>query len=691
LWMGFLVLITLIVYGQALQGGFIWDDDRHVTQNANLRDGEGLKRIWTFIFSGEPAQANTLQARYVPQYYPITHTMFWLQYRVFGLNAFGYHAITLLVHAGSAVLLWRILARLKIPGAWLAAAVFAVHPVNVESVAWISELKNTLSLLLALGSLWFYLRFADAIDETPLEPRATASKTSGQVGVLYVATFGMFVMALLAKTVVVTLPVVILLILWWKRRPLVRHGLALIPFLVVGGVMAWLTRHIETDNVGAAGPDWDLSFAQRTLIAGRAVWFYLGKLLLPIQQSFFYEKWDLSSPHPMLWLFPLSVVAVLGVLGVLALKKPRLRGMFVAFAIFVITLFPALGFVSFYPMRFSYVADHFQYFSTISIITLVVSALALVTARVDKEKISRVIAGSAILLMLLGCTAWVRAGVFVDEIKLWSDTVAKNRTSMMARVNLAGALSDSAPIEASLGNIPEAESRLDRAAALYDEVLGREPDSAEALTGKANILFRRNRHSAALELFERAFARNPRLVAAARGAGGCLLHLKRPAEALQWFNKALEIDPTSIRTHILAADAAVITNDIDAAIRHYRFVIENRPTDLNFNRARVDLARIFIELEAYGDANRLLYNYMQLDSQNPEAWTMMGDTELERPGGTREAALACYRAAVSIDANYEPAAKALDALNRATTQGATQPTTAVAPTANSPDTAPTGE
>jgi protein O-mannosyl-transferase len=127
-----LVVAVLIAYLPALQGGYIWDDNRYVTENPILPQPDGLAAIWT-----DPGATI--------QYYPMVFTTFWLEYRLWGLNPLGYHATNILLHALSALLLWAILRRLAVPGAWLAAALFALHPVHVESVAWVTERKNVLS------------------------------------------------------------------------------------------------------------------------------------------------------------------------------------------------------------------------------------------------------------------------------------------------------------------------------------------------------------------------------------------------------------------------------------------------------------------------------------------------------------------------------------------------------------------
>ena len=252
--------LVLVSYAPVLRAGFIWDDDGYVTENSTLHSIDGLRRIWFEIGA-------------VPQYYPLVHTSFWIEQHAWGLSATGYHAVNILLHAANAILVWRVLTRLQVPGAWLGAALFAVHPVEVESVAWITERKNVLSLALALSSMLCYWRFAPAESPTTASPRARAG--------YYLASWLVFVAALLSKTVVATMPAVLLVICWWKRgRVTWGDVLPLLPFFAVGVALGSITVWTETHVVGAVGEDWALTPIQRLLVAGRALWFYAGKLAL---------------------------------------------------------------------------------------------------------------------------------------------------------------------------------------------------------------------------------------------------------------------------------------------------------------------------------------------------------------------------------------------------------------------------
>ncbi len=434
LWAAVLALLALVAFWPAINGTFLWDDDQYVTHNHALLDASGLKEIWKI-------PPGTIQ------YYPLTFTVFWVEHHIWENNALGYRVVNLLLHAGAAVVLWRILRRLKIPGAWAAAAIWAVHPLQAESVCWISECKNVLSGVLALGSVLFYLEFAGLYD--PSSNRRTWNLNADWQ--TYAISAGLFLLAMLAKTAVVFLPLAILLILWWKGRLTFARILGTVPMLIIGAALAWETSRLETDPngaIGASGPEWQLSAAQRLLISGRDFWFYIGKLLVPIHQSFIYPRIVPSTQEAGQWVFLLAAIIFLIVLFGGVGKTGR--GLLAAVLCYLLLIFPALGFFNVYPFRYSFVADHFQYLAGIPLIVLAVSIGARILGPLWKTsgpsqeqqpaKSSPAVALIvSILLVVLGATAWIRADVFAEPTKLWEDVLQpdKNPNSWLASYNLA--------------------------------------------------------------------------------------------------------------------------------------------------------------------------------------------------------------------------------------------------------------
>ncbi|HMB94405.1 MAG TPA: hypothetical protein VKK61_00025, partial [Tepidisphaeraceae bacterium] len=414
-----------------------------------MKDAHGLERIW-FRWGA------------TPQYYPLTHTSFWIEYRFWQLDPLGYHITNVAIHAANALLLWLLLRRLQIPGAWLAAAIFAVHPVNVESVAWISERKNCLAMLFTLLSMIAYFE---------------ESKKA------YAASLILFICAMLSKTVVAPVPAVLLVIIWWKRGRISRRDLLrLSPFFVVGIGMGVMTALMERNYVGAHGPDWNFSFADRILIAGRAIWFYAGELIWPVKLTFNYPRWPIDSHVWWQWGFPIAIVIALIVLAL-----SRKRQTLVAALIFCGTLFPALGFFNTYPMRYSFVADHFQYISAPALI-----ALAAVWLRKSR-------AMSAVLLCVLATLTWRQAHIYAGPETIWRDTIAKNPQSWLAKYNLGVQLSNNA------ANQQQLLEALD----LFDQVQAIRPQHEKLQTSRGDALAKLGRLDEALIIFQNELQKSP--------------------------------------------------------------------------------------------------------------------------------------------------------------------------------------
>jgi protein O-mannosyl-transferase len=418
LWAGVLALLVFVAFFPAVSGQFLWDDDHHVglISSLHLDSLEGLAKIWM-------PQAAT------PQYYPLTFTSFWLEHFIWNDNPLGYHLGNLILHAGSAVLVWRLLRRLKVPGAWLASAIWAVHPLQAESVCWISERKNVLCGLLFFASIWFYLEYADLADGPSLR--------TGNKKLAYGLSWLLFVLALFAKTVACAMPVAMAIILWWKGRKLNRKTLGpLIPFLAAGLALGAITVYLETSpngNVEARGPDWNLSPIQRLLIAGRGVWFYVAKLVWPTQLTFSYPRPVLSPSDVIQWLYVIGAIAAVAIVWI---GRNRWgRGPLAAVLYYGITLFPALGFINIFPMRYSFVADHFQYLSGLSLIVLAV-ATATVAMRRLKFPPAAAAAVAAVFVGLLVVPSWIQAHIYESPLTLWQDTLEKNPQSWMAADNL---------------------------------------------------------------------------------------------------------------------------------------------------------------------------------------------------------------------------------------------------------------
>jgi len=419
-----LLVLALAAYAPAFNGAFLWDDDKYIALNETLRSADGLARIWS-------TPGATIQ------YYPLVYSTFWVEYHLWGLKPIGYIVVNTLLHGTNAILLWLVLRRLGVPGAWLAAAIFAVHPVHVESVAWIQERKNVLSGCFFFAAILAYLQFAGVQSDNRVSAIPPAKVRTASPG-WYILALALALCALFSKTVTCSLPAVLALLLWWKRERLgVRDWLALVPFFVLSLGLGLVTVWVEKRFLGAEGADFHLSVLERCLLAGRALWFYAGKLILPVNLVFIYPRWHIDATAWWQYLFPLAAVAVLALLW---LWRGRIgKGPLVAVLFFAGVLLPTLGFVNFYFMRMSFVADHFLYLPSAGLLALAAALMVKGRQRFPDSSRLFVLVAAAVLLFL-GGTTWMQERHFSSQEALWTDTLAKNSECWLAHNNLGNDL-----------------------------------------------------------------------------------------------------------------------------------------------------------------------------------------------------------------------------------------------------------
>ncbi len=507
-----LVAATTAAYAPVVDNGYVWDDDAYITENETLREPGGLARIWIDVGA-------------TPQYYPLVHTSFWIESRLWGLDPRGFHIVNVLLHVLTALLAWRVLAHLSVPGAWWAALFFAVHPVHVESVAWITERKNVLSGALYFGAALAILRASVARDTERPSHR------------LYATALILFAGALLSKTVTGSLPAALLLVVWWKRgRIEIRDVTPLLPFFAMAAGLGGLTIWMEKHRVGAVGAPWDLSAVERVLIAGRAVWFYLAKLGWPDSLAFFYPRWRIDTGLGWQYLPPLAAVALVGALY--AARRTIGRGPLVAVLFFGGTLVPALGFFDVYPMRYSFVADHFQYLASLGPLALVAAGFASGAKRFGAAGRRAGIALGLCATTALGTLTWQRVPVFHDLETLWTTTIAVNPRAWLAQYNL--------------GNLRRRQGDTAGAARHYRQALGEKSDFAPAHNNLATVLGLRGRVNDAIHHYERAIAIDPDHALARFNLARVLVELGRVDEAIGHYREAIRVEPeyTAARHHL---------------------------------------------------------------------------------------------------------------------------------------------
>jgi len=529
-WLLALVLIALAVvaYLPSLPGEFIWDDDAHVTENAVLRDAGGLVDVWTLETEPELRP-------HTPQYYPVAFSALWVMYQLFGLEPGGYHGVNLGLHIVNALLVWLVFARLRVRWAWLVGALFAVTPMHVETAAWAMEIKNLLSAFFYLLAAYAYLRFDERWSAEGDERRFPAG--------LYALALGLFVLALLSKTIACTLPAALVLAMLFKRDRLsTRRLLPLAPLFVVGIALALVTSHFEHHgNVNASGPEFVYGYADRLLISTRVLLFYPWKLLVPWPLLFCYPRWAIDPGSVAQW-WSVAVVLAVAVGLVLAYRKGN-RGVALSVAYFAGTLFPALGLIVYYPMLFSFVADHFCYLPSLGILALFA---AIVGYLVKRRRTRWLVAGGMLAVSTALCA--VQAHNYRSAETLYRHTLAHNERAWLVEEQLAvllmkralhgGAAFDSPEVQA---NLSEARERLERANELYD-------GHAVLQANLATVLFLLGDPEGALPHALRAVELPKPYPPAVSMVASIYQALGEKAKAREWAERALATDPNDARS-----------------------------------------------------------------------------------------------------------------------------------------------
>lgn len=562
-----LVLAVIAAYIPAMQAGFIWDDDRYVMDNPMLVVEDGLQRIW---FSTDHRS----------QYFPMTYTLFYMQQKLWGMNPAGYHIFNILLHAVNALLLWRLLHRMGLPGALAAAALFALHPVHVESVAWITELKNVSMTFFSLLSLLAWLTWIGR------------SREGERAWRYFIFSLLLYTAALLCKTTACTLPAALVLILWLKRVPIdFRRWLQIAPYVLFGLAMGLLTLWWEQVHLGLHPLAGELNFLERILIGCRALWFYLGKLVLPMNLSFSYPRWEMAATDPMSYVGFIACIMACALLW-FARKKTG-RNPIAAALFFVATLSPMLGLISLYTFFWTFVADHYQYMASMGMIALAAGAGATLARCRMKWRMPVQIVTPAVLVVF-GCLTFLQARVYENEERLWQDTIEKNPASWLAHVNLGAAMGRQGRLDdamalyrkalsiypeaerayRNMGNIYLERGELDEAIEHYEKALSIRPEYAEVLNDLGVALSRKGDHEGAIEKYERALELEPEYVLAHRNLALDLVKINRHEEALPHFLEVAYMKPYSANAHSDLGNVLMALKRPDEAIARYRKALE---------------------------------------------------------------------------------------------------------------------
>jgi len=544
-----LAAVTIFAYRPAWNGGLLWDDDVYITNNELLTAPDGLRRIWFSLDSPS-------------QYFPLVYTTFRIEHAVWGLDPTGYHWVNLLLHIANALLVWLVLARLKVPGAWLAGAIFALHPVQVESVAWITERKNVLMGFFFLLTLLAWVAFLD-------------EKTK-RSWLLYGLALILYLLALSAKTTACTLPVALFLILWLQKKRISWERIfQIIPFFVLGIASALLAIWWERYHQGTSRAIFTfLSPIERLLVASRAIWFYLSKLTWPSNLTFIYPRWDIAPTHLLnyAWLLAGLIVCV----AIYFLRRYVGRCAEVAAGFFVATLSPVLGFIMLYTFRYTFVADHYQYLACIGPIALASAGLVNLS---DTSKNSRTLIFSAALCVVavLATLTWRQAAMYGNIETLWRTTLARNPSCWMAHNNLGIVLFE--------------KSQLDDAIAHYRTTLQMQPNFWDADYNLGTALLGKGQVDEAIFYCDKAVTMQPNdpdaQVALAnallqkRRIDDAIIHYQKAVAAIEHSRAALLIQPNNADCHTVLAIALDEKGQSAEAIKHYEKALEISPQSVS--------------------------------------------------------------------------------------------------------------
>jgi protein O-mannosyl-transferase len=592
-----LVLMPLLVYLPSYRAGFIWDDDLYATQHLVVTGGwDGLAGIWL--------------GKEVLAWFPITFSSFWLEWRLWGMNPTGYHVTNVLLHSFGAVLVWRVLCKLKVPAAWFAALLYAIHPVCVASVAWIAERKNTLSMVFFALSLLFYLRF----DDSPPRRRSSGAQSGIQ---WYSLSLLAFVAALLSKPAVVALPLLLLLFAWWRRGRITwRDFWRSLPFF--GAALAVGLITIRFENYSSAPETAPEALLIRLLAGSRALWFYVGKTLLPLNLAMIYPRWQID-PGAAATYVPALLCGVAPLIF-WHYRKRWSRAWLFAFGCLVLALAPVLGIFNMNYFSYSQRSDQFQYLAVPGIMAFLAAGATWLLLEASKNSAyvwlrSRWLIGSlaCAVVGLFAIWTWQRQQAFASSEALWRDNLPKNPNSWKVRYNLGVALVD--------------QRKLTEAIRHYEQALLLKPDYADAHNNLGGALRELGRYDEAIAHFETAMKLSPFHKDAPSNLGVVLMELGRHEEAMPHLLAALKLNPRDASGYYNLGNLLGRQGKRPEAITYYRAALKLAPSDPEIHN---NLACLLLMERNFDEATEHFSAAIRLKPDNVEACNNLGSALLEQ-------------------------------------------------------------
>lgn len=600
-----------LAYVPVGRAGFIWDDNVVVTQNPDLRNGfEGLLRLW---------QGGGIEPL------PLTWTLIWLEWQAWGANPLPYHLVNLVLHIVTTLLIWRILVRLDAPLPWLGAALFGLHPVNVATIAWIAEQKSVLSLALAAGSVLAWLQWR-------------TNRGGGVAARLrYATALLLYGAALMAKAAVAPLPLVLLALAAWKEGRIDRRlVLALAPFALCSAFAATLAVRVQAQPAVLGALTRPEGALTRLADAANLLWRYAWSNIAPLDLPIIYPRISADPLSAASWI---GLSAWLAVFAVLLTRRATWgRGPMAALLCWIALLAPVLGFVPLVYMRFSLMADHWQYPAT----AVSMAAVAALLARLPPVPARSL---GALLLLAMTALTWRQSALYTDAERLWRAATVRTPTAWIAWCNL--------------GSVCEETGQTEEATACYETCLRLRPDMPVAHVGLGVLRRKEGRLDEAMGHFEAARDAAPDYSLASYHLGVALMAKGRHDAAAIAFARAADLAPDHVEARANLASALLLAGRFDEATVQARRALDARPNDVAL------MYNLALALERQGRLAEALDLYETILTRGPSpspaavriAWIRATAPEDSLRDGTR--ALALARAAAAANPTE---ADALDAL-----------------------------
>jgi tetratricopeptide (TPR) repeat protein len=584
------------VYWPALRGEFLWDDRIDIVENELLRSADGLGKIWS-----EPSR--------LFDFYPLKHTVQWVQWQLWGPHTLGYHATNLALHLLGALLFWRVLRQLGLRNGWIGALLFTVHPLAVESVAWIAELKNTLSLPPLLLSFSAFITFAELGRRND-----------------HVRACAWFLVSMLCKTSAVTFPVFLALYLWWRHRRLtLRDGVTLAPFFAISLVLGLVTVWFQVHRAIGDGTFEVGGIAARAALVGTALSFYFWKCVWPAGLLPMYPRWSIDPPA--WWQFLPLLVLGAGLTWLWRSRTEWSRHVLLGVGWFGLFLAPFVGVVTISFMHYTWVMDHFAYVSLLAVIGLAVAWFE--TATMRKLAAPVLVAVS----LLLAGLAREHAKAFRDEETLWAHTVARNPGAWSAHYNLG---------------VKQAE-RGDTTAARrsYETAVRLAPEYAPAHNNLGKLLAEAGQFEDAHREFETALRNNPNLADTHNNLGKLLHERGNFPDAIRHLNTALQLAPTNHSAWNNLGLALDATGQPESAARAFAESLRLKP---DFFDAHNNYGSLLRRLERYAEAEAHFRAALRAKPRSPEVHFNLGN--LQRKRGQLAESIASYEQALRLKPDF---------------------------------------